>query len=332
MSGFNCCFLTSIQVSREADKMVWYSHLFKNFPWFVVIYTVKGFSIVNEAEVHIFLEVFCFYDPTDVGNLISGSSAFSQSSLDIWNFSVHILLKPILENFELYFASVWDECNCAVVWTFFGIAFLWDWNENWPFPVLWVFQICWYIECSTFTASSFRILNNSAEFPRRRQWHPTPVLLPGKSHGWRRLVGCSPWDHEESDMTERLHFHFSLSCIGEGNGNPLQCSCLENPRVRGAWWAAVYGVTQSRTWLKQPSSSSSSWVFQICWYIECSTFTASSFRILNNSAGIPSPPLALFVVLLPKAHLTSHSKMFGSRWVITSLWLSRSLRSFKKDI
>ena len=74
-----------------------------------------------------------------------------------------------------------------------------------------------------------------------------PVFLPGKSHGWRSLVGCSPWGHEESDMTERLHFHFSLSCIGEGNGNPLQCSCLENLRDRGAWWAAVYGVAQSRT-------------------------------------------------------------------------------------
>ena len=89
----------------------------------------------------------------------------------------------------------------------------------------------------------------------RRQWHPTPVLLPGKSHGWRSLVGCSPWGREESDMTERLHFHFSLSCTGEGNGNPLQCSCLENPRDGGAWWAAVYGVSQSRTRLKRLSSS-----------------------------------------------------------------------------
>ena len=91
-------------------------------------------------------------------------------------------------------------------------------------------------------------------YGRRRQWHPTPVLLPGKSHGWRSLVGCSPWGREESDMTERLHFQFSLSCIGEGNGNPLQCSCLENPRDGGAWWAAVYRVTQSRTRLKQLSS------------------------------------------------------------------------------
>ena len=89
----------------------------------------------------------------------------------------------------------------------------------------------------------------------RRQWHPTPVLLPGKSHGRGSLVGCSPWGHEQLDTTEWLHFHFSLSCIGEGNGNPLQCSCLENPKDGGAWWAAVYGVTQSGTWLKWPSSS-----------------------------------------------------------------------------
>ena len=93
-------------------------------------------------------------------------------------------------------------------------------------------------------------LERSRAHEGRRQWHPTPVLLPGKSHGWRSLVRCSPWGRSESDMTERLHFHFSLSCIGEGNGNPLQCSCLENPRDRGAWWAAVYGVTQSRTRLK----------------------------------------------------------------------------------
>ena len=93
---------------------------------------------------------------------------------------------------------------------------------------------------------------------RRRQWQPTSVLLHGKSRGWRSLVGCSPWGREESDMTERLCFHFSLSCIGEGNGNPLQCSCLENPRDGGAWWAAVYGVAQSQTQLKRLNSSSSS--------------------------------------------------------------------------
>jgi len=92
-------------------------------------------------------------------------------------------------------------------------------------------------------------------FCRRRRWHPTPILLPWKSHGGRSLVGCSPWDHEESERTEQLPFHFSLSSIGEGNGNPLQCSCLENPRDGGAWWAAIYGVTQSWTRLKWLSSS-----------------------------------------------------------------------------
>ena len=116
-----------------------------------------------------FLELSCFFDDaTDVGNLISGSSAFSKSSLNIWKLTFHVLLKPGLENFELYFSSVWDECNCALVWTFFGIAFLWDWNENWPFPVLWPllsFPDCWHIECSTFTASSFRIWSSSPGIP-----------------------------------------------------------------------------------------------------------------------------------------------------------------------
>ena len=100
-----------------------------------------------------------------------------------------------------------------------------------------------------------------AQLEWRRQWQPTLVLLPGKSHGQRSLVSCSPWGHEESDMTEQLHFHFSLSCIGEENGNPLQCSCLENPRDGGAWWAAVSGVAQSQTWPKWLSSSSSSMEF-----------------------------------------------------------------------
>ena len=99
---------------------------------------------------------------------------------------------------------------------------------------------------------------------QRRQWHPTPVLLPGNSHGWRSLEGCSPWGRWGSDTTEWLHFHFSLSCTGEGNGNPLQCSCLENPRDGGAWWAAVYGVAQSRTQLMRLSSSSSSILLMTC--------------------------------------------------------------------
>ena len=105
---------------------------------FIVIHTVKGFGIVK-AEVDVLLELSCFFNyPVQVGNLISGSSAFSKFSFrNLWKISVYILLKPHLKDFEHYFASVWDECNCAVVWAFFGIAFLWDWNENWPFPVLW---------------------------------------------------------------------------------------------------------------------------------------------------------------------------------------------------
>ena len=137
MSGSNCCFLTCIQVSQEAGNVVWYSHLFKNFPQFVVIHTVKGFSVVYEAEVNVSLKISCFFnDSTDGVNLISGSSTFSKSSLNIWKFTVHVLLKPGLENHEHYFTRVWDECNCLVVWAFFGIAFLWDWNENWHFLIL----------------------------------------------------------------------------------------------------------------------------------------------------------------------------------------------------
>ena len=138
MSGSNCCFLTCIQIFQVAGEVVWYSCLFKNSSQFVVIHTVKGFGIINKAEIDGFLEFSCFLDgPADVGNLISQSSAFSKSSLNIWKFMVHILLKPGLDNFEHYFASVWDECYCAVVWAFFGITFLWDWNESWPFPALW---------------------------------------------------------------------------------------------------------------------------------------------------------------------------------------------------
>ena len=143
-----------------------------------------------------FLKFFCFfYDLTDVGKFGLWFLCHSKSSLNIWKFSVHVLLKNGLENFEHYFASTWNECNCVVVWTFFEVALLWDWNENWSFPV--------------------------------------------------------------------------------------HC-----------------------------------WVLQICWHIECNTFTVPSFRIWNSSTGIPSPPLALFVMMLPKAHLTSHSRMSGSRWVI----------------
>ena len=144
MSSSNCCFLTCIQISQEAGQMSWYSHLLKNFPQFLVIHTVKIFGIVNKAEVDVFLELSCFFnEPTDVGNLISGSSAFSKSSLKLDSQFTWMpgLLMPGLKNFEHYFASMWDECNCVVVWAFFVIVFLWDWNENWPFPVLWIIYI-----------------------------------------------------------------------------------------------------------------------------------------------------------------------------------------------
>ena len=150
MSSSNCCFLTCIQASQVTDKVAWYFHLLKNFPQFVLIHIVKGFCVVNEAEVDVFMEFPCFfYDPTDVGNLTTGFSAFSKSSLYIWKFSVHVLLKPGLKDFEHYLASMWDKGNCAVVWAFFSIPVLWNWNENWLFPILWPllsfpnFLVCW---------------------------------------------------------------------------------------------------------------------------------------------------------------------------------------------
>ena len=206
MSSSNCCFLTCTQISQEAGWVVWYSYLLKNYPQFIVIHTVQGFGIVNKAEIDVFLEVPCFFDdPPNVGNSISGSSAFSKTSVNIWKFTVHVLLKPGLKNFEHHFASLWDECNCVVVWAFFGIAFLW--------------------------------------------------------------IG----------MKTNL-----FQCCGH---------C---------------------------------WVFQIRWQSDCSTFISSSFRIWNSSTGIPSLPLALSIVMLPKIHLTSHSRMSVFRWVNTSVWLSGS--------
>ena len=147
--------------------------------------------LVNKADV--FLEHSCFFDdPTDAGKLISDFSAFSKSRLNIWNFSVHILLKPGLENFEHYFANVWDECNCAVVWTFLALPFFGIGMKTDLFQSCghcWVFQISWHIECSTFTASSFRIWNSSAGipssplalFPRQTiQYHSNPSLCPNQ--------------------------------------------------------------------------------------------------------------------------------------------------------
>ena len=146
MSSSNCCLLTCMQVAQEAGQVVWYSHLFQNFPQFIVIHTVKGFGIVNKAEIYVFWNSCFFNDSADVGNWISGSSAFSKTSLNIWKFTVHILLKPGFENFRYYFTSVWSECSCAVVWAFLGIGMKTD-----------LFQFCGHC-CHHFMAN--RWINN----------------------------------------------------------------------------------------------------------------------------------------------------------------------------
>ena len=146
----------------------------------------------------------------------------------------------------------------------------------------------------------------------RRQWHPTPVLLPGKSHGWRSLEGCSPWSCWGLDTAEWLHFHFSLSCIGEGNGNPLQCSCLENPRDGGAWWAAIYGVAQSRTRLKWLSSSN--------WQIWCSLIL-KYFLPLQRHPHLASHLWAVTAYILWRGHFFS----LRSPCRIYLLWISQFL-------
>ena len=170
----------------------------KNFPQFVVIHTVKGFSIVHEAEVDVFLEFSCFfYDPLDVGNLISGSSAFSKSSLNIWKFSVHILLKPHLENFEYYFANMWNECNCAVVWTFLGLVSQLVKN----LPAMWETWI-WFL---------------GWEDPLEKRRLSSPVFWRGEFHG------LYPWGRKQSDTTERLSLSlwtfFVIALLWDWNEN-----------------------------------------------------------------------------------------------------------------
>ena len=169
MSSSNCFFLTRIQVSQEAGQVIWYSHLFQNFPQFIVIHTVKGFGIINKAEIGVFLELCCFFDdPTDVCNLISGFSAFSKPSLHIWKFLVHILLKPSLKDFQHNLASMWNKHNCMVIWKFSGISLLRIGMKTDLFQscgYCWVFQICWHTECCTLAAASFRIWNRSAGIP-----------------------------------------------------------------------------------------------------------------------------------------------------------------------
>ena len=145
---------------------------------------------------------------------------------------------------------------------------------------------------------------------RRRQWHPTPVLLPGKSHGQRSLEGCSPWGRWGSNMTEWLHFHFSLSCIGEGNGNPLQCSCLENPRDEGAWWAAVFGVAQSQTRLKRLSSSRSS----INTHTHSNPIKLCHWKLKMNSTTTYREKI-LLPLLIPLSHFSLSPKVHRINWI-----------------
>ena len=162
-------------MSQEAVKVVWYFCILKNVSVFVS-HTVKGFGVVNKSDVHVFLEFLCFlYDPTDIGNLMSGSSAFSKTSLNIWKFMVHVLLKPGLDNFEHYFTSMWDECNCVVVWTFFGIAFCWDWNEHWTF----LLQDAWIEGLALiFSFENFKIATCCWKTINRRMLDPTKKRCP----------------------------------------------------------------------------------------------------------------------------------------------------------
>ena len=136
MTSSNCCFLTCIQISQEAGQVIWYSHLFQSFPQFIVVHTVKCFGILNKAERDVFLELSSFFDvPADIGNLISASSAFFKTSLNIWKFTVDVLLKPGLENFKHCFTSMWEDYDCVVVWAFFGIALLLEWKLTFSSPV-----------------------------------------------------------------------------------------------------------------------------------------------------------------------------------------------------
>ena len=162
-------------------------------------------------------------------------------------------------------------------------------------------------------------LRDSSSVWQRRQWQPTSVLLPGESYGWRSLVGCSPWGREESDMTERLHFHFSLSCLGEGNGNRLQCSCLENHMDGGAWWAAVYGVTQSRTQLKRLSSSnsSSSSVWMRAELLKISVWWSENFFFRHGVSSYKSKAdIGSLVLKFPVLIISSLSVILLQWWVV----------------
>ena len=176
MSSSNCCFLTCIQISQEAGQMVWYSHLLKNFPQFVVIHTVKSFGVVNKAEVDAFLELSCFFDdPADVGNLISGSSAFSKTSLNIWKFMVHVLLKAGLENFEHYFASVWGELQYVLLLSILRSCFI----ECFGFVLLLVVRI---LKHWVSTATWIRLSTCPLSLDLDHLWHALHHFTPSLAH------------------------------------------------------------------------------------------------------------------------------------------------------
>ena len=178
MSSSNCCFLTCIQISQEAGQVVWYSHLFKNFPQFVVIHTVKGSGIVNKAEIDVFLELSRFFcDPMDVGNLISGSSAFYKSSLNIWKFSVHVLLKPHLENFEHYFTSMWDcvqLCSSLnILWHCLSLGL--EWKLTFSSPVA-------MAEFSTFAGLLMKVKVESEKVSLKLNIQKMKIMASGPIH------------------------------------------------------------------------------------------------------------------------------------------------------
>ena len=198
MSSSNCCFLTCKQISQEGSQVIWYSHPFEDFLQFVVIHTVKGFGIVNKTKRGLFLEIPCsFHDPEDVGNLNVRSFAFFKSVLNIWKFMVHVMLQCSMQDFEYNLATMGDECNWPVVWTFFSTTLLGNWDEDWPFPVATAIskfpvQICWHIECSTLIASSFRIWNSSAGLSSPTLGLSTAVLPESLYTSQSRMSG-SGW-------------------------------------------------------------------------------------------------------------------------------------------
>ena len=224
-------FLTCIQISQEAGQVVWYSHLLTSFPWFVVIHTVKGFGVVNKAEVEFLLELSCFVnDPIDVGNLISGSSAFYESSFNLWKFSVHVLLKTGLEDFEHYLASVWNEYNYMTVWTFFGTALFWDWNESWRFPVLWPllsFQNHWHIE---LPFSSVQLLSHVQLCTTHRR---QPTML---RHSWVLQARTLEW----------VAISFSNAWKWKVKMNSLSCVQINDPMDCSLPGSSIHGISQAR--------------------------------------------------------------------------------------